>query len=570
MHKNRIYYKDTIAYKYAKQVVDREIVAGKYIILECERFLNDLERQETDETFEWKFNMGVYNFIMSFQSLFTFADGINRGKRLQLADFQIFIISNLFCWQHKKDGYVRFSKAYIQVSRKQGKSFLLGLIVIIKSLLEQYGQFFVVATKRDQSAIVVKEVKKLLDLSDKSIKDRFKIYGKANISKIVCGTTLSEIAPLSSDANTLDGLGVDLAVIDEFGAHPNYELYEVMRSSQTYKLNSQIVIITTAYPNTTTSPAYTERCILIDSYEGKTPMDERYFSTIYELDEDDDYNDISCWGKSNPLFVQYPQIMDKLISDFESAKRDVEKLNLFLTKNLNCWISSDSLISYLDFEEWKKCQVDKVNLSGKEVIVGVDMSKSTDLCGVSIIAKDHYTDKIYLKSKAFLPSESVQQKEVTDKLPYNAYIQQHPEWIEETEGKYVNQVDVEEYIRNIESNYNCRIKAIAFDSWNSLHLMSSLSKDYEVIDVKMTYKNFSPTVKAFREKVYDGDLIHEYNPILNFCVGNAITKSDLSENILLDKKKSVNRIDLLVSSIIAYSEIVDDETTEDYGDYCVI
>ena len=100
--------------------------------------------------------------------------------------------------------------------------------------------------------------------------------------------------------------------------------------------------------------------------------------------------------------------------------------------------------------------------------------------------------------------------------------------------------------------------------------MSSLSKDYEVIDVKMTYKNFSPTVKAFREKVYDGDLIHEYNPILNFCVGNAITKSDLSENILLDKKKSVNRIDLLVSSIIAYSEIVDDETTEDYGDYCVI
>ena len=84
-------------------------------------------------------------------------------------------------------------------------------------------------TKRDQSAIVVKEVKKLLDLSDKAIKNRFKIYGKANISKIVCDTTLSEIAPLSSDSNTLDGLGVDLAVVDEFGAHPNYELYEVMR-----------------------------------------------------------------------------------------------------------------------------------------------------------------------------------------------------------------------------------------------------------------------------------------------------------------------------------------------------
>lgn len=568
MHRNRKTYMDTIAYKYAKKVVDREIVAGKYIILECERFISDLERQ-FDDDFEWKFDTRIYRFIVAFQNLFTFADGINSGKKMELAEFQMWIIANLFCWVHKTEGYIRFSKAYIQVSRKQGKSFLLGFIVLIKALLEQYGQFFVVATKRDQSAIVVKEVKKLLDLSDKCVKNRFKIYGKATINKIICDTTLSEIAPLSSDANTLDGLGVDLAVIDEFGAHPNYQLYEVMRSSQTYKLNSQIVIITTAYPNTTTSPAYTERCILVDSYEGKTEMDERYFSAIYELDEEDDYNDVENWGKSNPLFVQYPEIMKKLESDFESSKRDVEKLQLFLTKNLNIWINGDALVSYLDFEEWKKCQVDKVDFEGREVIVGVDMSKSTDLCGVSIIAKDEYGN-ILLKSKAFLPEGVVVNKEISDKMPYGAYINQHPEWITATNGKFVNQIDVENYIRSIEDIYNCKIKAIAFDSWGALHLMSSLSNDYDVIDVKMNYKTFSPVIKKFRELVYDGLLKHEFNPILNFCAGNAITKSDLQENILLDKQKSVNRIDLLVASIIAYSEIVEEEVEDDYGDYMVV
>ncbi|GAA0093050.1 terminase large subunit [Paraclostridium bifermentans] len=568
MHSNRKTYMDTMAYKYAKKVVDREIIAGKYIILECERFISDLERQ-FDDDFEWKFDTRIYEFIVSFQQLFTFADGINSGKKMELAEFQMWIISNLFCWVHKTEGYIRFSKAYIQVSRKQGKSFLLGFIVLIKALLEQYGQFFVVATKRDQSAIVVKEVKKLLDLSDKCVKNRFKIYGKATINKIICDTTLSEIAPLSSDANTLDGLGVDLAVIDEFGAHPNYSLYEVMRSSQTYKLNSQIVIITTAYPNTTTSPAYTERCILIDSYEGKTEMDERYFSAIYELDENDDYNDVENWGKSNPLFVQYPEIMKKLESDFESSKRDVEKLQLFLTKNLNIWINGDALISYLDYDEWKKCQVDKVDFKGREVIVGVDMSKSTDLCGVSIIAKDEYGN-ILLKSKAFLPEGVVVNKEISDKMPYGAYINQHPEWITATSGKFVNQIDVENYIRSIEDIYNCKIKSIAFDSWGALHLMSSLSNDYDVIDVKMNYKTFSPVIKKFRELVYDGLLKHEFNPILNFCAGNAITKSDLQENILLDKQKSVNRIDLLVASIIAYSEIVEEEVEDDYGDYMVV
>ena len=118
--------------------------------------------------------------------------------------------------------------------------------------------------------------------------------------------------------------------------------------------------------------------------------------------------------------------------------------------------------------------------------------------------------------------------------------------------------------------YRCKIKSIAFDSWGALHLMSSLSNDYEVVDVKMQYKTFSPVIKRFRELVYDGLLKHEYNPILNFCAGNAITKSDLQENILLDKQKSVNRIDLLVASIIGYSEIMEEEVEDDYGGYIYV
>ena len=129
------------------------------------------------------------------------------------------------------------------------------------------------------------------------------------------------------------------------------------------------------YPNISTSPAYTERCILVDMYEGKIPMDDRYFCALYELDEDDDYEDISVWGKANPLFVQFPEIMKKLESDFQSAKNDPEKLQLFRTKNLNQWLSADALISYLDYEEWKKCEVDHVDFEGEEVYVGVDMSK---------------------------------------------------------------------------------------------------------------------------------------------------------------------------------------------------
>ena len=567
MHSNRKTYRDIVAYKYAKDIVDRKIKAGKYIIKECERFLSDLERQ-FDDDFEWYFDLDTYEFIISFQEFFKFADGIKAGQPMKMARFQEWIVGNIFCWKHKEHGYVRFTRAYIQIARKQGKSMLLGYIGFIKSLLYDYAQVYTVASKRDQAEIVIKEIKKMLDKAIPSVKNRFTVYGKAKINKILCEVTQSELAPLSSDANTLDGLGIDLAIVDEFGIHKDYSLYEVCRSSQTYKLDAQIIAITTAYPNTNISPAYTERCILIDAYEGKTEMDDRYFSAIYELDDEDkkNYDDRSNWIKANPLFAEFPEIMKKLESDYEASKRDDEKYQLFLTKNLNVWLNGDVTLNYLDFDSWRECEIEKVDFTGKEVVVGIDMSKTTDLCGVSILSKDEYGN-VLVKSKAFLPKESVAKKEMSDKLSYSSYANFHPEWIHITEGKFVNQIDVENYVRNIEDIYKCKIKAIAFDSWNALHLMSSLSNDYEVIDVKMTYKSFSPVVKKFRELVYDNIIKYEYNPILNFCVGNAITKSDLQENILLDKQKSSNRIDLLVSSIIAYSEIMEEEVEDEYDYY---
>lgn len=113
-------YEGLRAVQYAQEVVQGKTIAGKYIILECTRFLKDLNRIE-DEEFEWDFDTNIYEVIIGFQEFFKFADGIMAGKPMKLAKFQEWILANLFCWVHKKDRYVRFSKAYIQVARKQGK-----------------------------------------------------------------------------------------------------------------------------------------------------------------------------------------------------------------------------------------------------------------------------------------------------------------------------------------------------------------------------------------------------------------------------------------------------------------
>lgn len=562
----------TKAYKYAKSVVDGKIIAGKYIILACQDFLNDIEEWLTNKDYQWDFRVEILEVLIEFSRMFKFPDGIKQGEPIELAGYQEFILANLFCWKHKEHGYNRYSKAYIQVSRKNAKSFLLGFIGMFRALFTRYAQIFCCATKKDQAAIVMREMKKLMD-SNEYVKDKFKIYSG---NHFICKITDAQLAPLSSDANTLDGLGVDLAIIDEYGAHPNADLYNVMLSSQMYKPDAQICIITTAYPNTLTSPAYAERCMVMDMFDGKIPKNDRYFGLIYELDQEDIENDgedgwknPELWAKSNPLLAEFPIIMDKMKNDFQDALSNPEKMRGFMTKNLNIWLVGEGAKSYLEYKAWQECEVEEISFKGKEVVVGIDMSKTTDLTGISIIAKDEY-GKVLIKSKAFLPEEIIVKKETLDKLPYSSYIYSGKDWLGTTPGKYVNQIVIEDYIRSIEAKYECKIKKIAFDSWNALHLMSSLAEDYEVVDVKMSYKYFSPVLKRFREVVYDKGVEHEFNPILNFCVGNAVTKEDTQENILLDKVKSTNRIDLIVSAIIGYSEIIEEEVDDDEGDYFMV
>lgn len=115
-------YEGLRAVTYAQQVCRREIVAGRYIIMECERFIKDLNSIE-DEDFKWYFDTDVYDVIIGFQNFFKFADGILAGQPMKMAAFQEWILGNLFCWKHKEEDYIRFSKAFIQIARKQGKRF---------------------------------------------------------------------------------------------------------------------------------------------------------------------------------------------------------------------------------------------------------------------------------------------------------------------------------------------------------------------------------------------------------------------------------------------------------------
>lgn len=136
----------TGAYRYAEKIVSGEILAGKYVIKACQNFIDDIKKSVEDEDYPWEFRIEILEVLIEFSRMFKFPDGIKQGQPIDLALFQEFILANLFCWKHKKDGYNRYSKAYIQVSRKNAKSFMLAFCSGFKALFTKYAQIYCCAT----------------------------------------------------------------------------------------------------------------------------------------------------------------------------------------------------------------------------------------------------------------------------------------------------------------------------------------------------------------------------------------------------------------------------------------
>ena len=99
-------------------------------------------------------------------------------------------------------------------------------------------------------------------------------------------------------------------------------------------------------------------------------------------------------------------------------------------------------------------------------------------------------------------------------------------------------------------------KELCFDRYMATMVMQELTDDgYAVIDIPQGIPTLGVPTKDFRGLVYDKKIIHNNNPVLNWAMGNAVTKKDHNDNIMLDKGKATQRIDPVASLINAHVRV---------------
>ena len=537
--------------QYANDCINDVIISGKKHKLACKRFLKDIERIESDDTFFFYWNEEEAEKIVKWFSYLRHSKGILAGQPIELTMWQKFVLCQIYGWRDIKTGYKRFKNAFIMVGRKNAKSqmeagCLLYEISVQSTKNNELYESYCAGVKKDQSKVIFNECVNLLRCSP--LRKNFTIT-KAEISHNKTGSFLK---PLNKeDGKKGDGTNPAVLVIDEYHQHQTTEFYDLFLGSN---VKEGICMIITTAGIDLNSPCYTQEFKYCNEILEGVSQNDRYFVDILDIDEGDDITDPKIWEKANPIRCSYKKGMEDLETYFKVAKDIPEKMNTFKTKCLNLWVSAGEN-RYMDISKWKNCIVDYVDIdiTNKPVYVGFDMSAKIDLTSVSFIIPITIDNirKYILFSHSFIPNkEKLRERIIKDKQPYDLWVERG--YITITNTPVVDQNIVLKYVEDFCNKKGLNIECLCFDIHNASKLMLECSdKGYTVEEVYQSHKSLNESTSGFREEVYSGNIICEYNPVLNYAMANSIVKTN-NGLIKIDKDRSTSRVDPVDATLCAF------------------
>ncbi|OPD21415.1 terminase large subunit [Clostridium botulinum] len=541
------------ALKYCDDVIEGKEITTWEVKKQCSIFIQDYYDNQYKEEFEFYADEKKMLIVNNLLKLLNFPTGFVAGKQVleNLAPFQCFLLAGVFLFRYKNNP-LKFKNNDITlfISRKNAKTSLVSIIFIILMLTEQrLSEFYSICLSKELAAELRKGIAQTIE-SSPLISKHFTI-SKTFTGVIKCKLTGSFYQPRVAEAGKNNSVRPSAICSDEHANFKDADNFNAMKGGMKNVINPIVFRTTTAYA--IDNSIMEEDLHYIRSVLNGTVTNPRQFALVYYAEEKHLWDDIGMY-MANPL--RNEENYNTIKENRERAKIKISEQEEYLTKEMNVFVAENELNKYIDISYWKKCRVDNIDFSNKNVIVGIDLSVTTDLTAVSIMYKEN--NIIYCMSHGFLPADSLDKRR--ENIDYKKY--EREDYCDIHKGMTVNYTLVEEYIRNIESKYGCTIETIVTDPMNAKEMVERLEKDFDVVKLKQTYTNLSPSTKEFRKKVYDGQVKYEKNELLDWCMSNAITTVGKSDDEMLAKEdKNKQRIDMVAVLIFAYTELIGEDYT---------
>lgn len=538
------------SYKYACAVVKGTVAAPRYVILQCAEFKNIAEGFDAKYCINEK-KLTKYDKLLK---LMIMPKGLKARKPIYdaLVGYQwLFIVATLCIVYRDEPKKRRYETSILEICRKNFKTYTIGILFLLLMLTEPaFSKFYSVAPDGALSREVRNAIAEIISCSPALLEmRRFKVRR----DDILFKPNGNDYIPLNYSNSRLDGRLPSAFLVDEAGALPNSYAIEAMRSGQLTILNKLGCIISTKYPKFD-NPFEKEVGYAKKVLDGLVE-DEHIFALLYEPDDTVNWatND-EVLLHANPAAQEVPEIWDDIIKKRQRAIEIESARENFITKHCNILYQGVETESFIPVSEVQKCRVDKIDWSGREVYIGVDLAMTNDNCAVAMAAEENGT--ILAEVIGFVPNDRIEEKNRLEGVDYYSFIRQAK--CIACGAAVVDYAVIEDFVFDIEQKYGVTVMGIGYDRYNAMSSAQKWergrgdkSEGYNTVIVRQHSDTLHPPTKLLHEKILSSKFRYETNKLLEINFENARCSFDTNMNRYVNKKRSSGKVDMVVALINA-------------------
>lgn len=600
--------------RYARRVLDGQIVAGRAVRLACERHFRDLARQRTVD-FPYYFDASAAKHVIAFFMKFL---TLEDGRPFDLPPWLQFCYGTIFGWKcwggdlngrmvanlpvdhQERRGMRRFMHGYFETSKGSGKTPSAGGIALYGAAYddEPHAEIYTTGFDKGQAAIILNDA---IRMANESPDDEFLaefIVDKYNIAHPESG---SFIRAMSSQHQSKSGPRPHYVLSDEIHEHRDGTV--VTKAESGFKNRLQpLGLKYTNSGSSKTSYCWQLHQRSLNVLEG-TLIDEQWFAYVCHLDpcavcygdgyrqpkdgckQCDDWTDPAVWPKVAPALgiVIQPKYLQDAIDAALSMPSEYS-----LKRRLNFCVWTETHQVWIAPEKLAACQVDRVSQDNAQMVAaaaGLDPSSILDLTSLVVALRfddppdagaapetveiegmdEHgaqvrlaYTLNFHVELVPFfwMPRETQIERVRKDRVPFDAW--ERDGHLFTTPGPAIDHNAIYDFvIKDVWKRF--KLQRLGMDENGGRFLFMKLRDEgrlgKQIVSVGQG-KKLSEAFKFIEILIAHRRLRHAGNPVLSWCFANAEPHRDRMGALWIEKPEEIKRIDGVIATAMAIHQLM--------------